>query len=216
MIYCDDNPSKSENEVECKKSGDNVLLPGDIGSKWFYKMWIHGIDYGDTSEYSITDTMTIEYQGKHYRCFIAKWDSDHPLINWLYYNGDNGLYLIGGYTKYDTLISPSLWIKYPVNKGDMWDHPRMVYNSIENIFYIKDTTQYSCTTSDSMFVSVNDTFIVNEYKTSPISQGDDIQAKEITHFYFSPSIGLVGKRWTSDLNQNYTKAIVKLFDYCIY
>jgi len=53
LIFCNDNPSKSQKnqEKECLKYGENVLLPGDLGSQWYYKMWNHGIDYGDTSIY---------------------------------------------------------------------------------------------------------------------------------------------------------------------
>ncbi len=127
LISCNRDPSKPGNSDDCLKYGKDVLLPSGIGNYWKYSMKVY-TSFTDSVTYSIVDTLTVNHEDRDYKVFIAKYDNEGSEPNWLYWNGPDGLYSMGGLTKTDTMIYPVLQFKYPVSQGETWEVPRMLYN----------------------------------------------------------------------------------------
>lgn len=213
IIYCDDNLNKSEEEEICKKYGADVLLPSELGNKWEYQIWSDFNDKLDTVTYSITDTLTVEYNGIKYHCFIPHWSNQDEKINWLYCNGQDGLYMIGGFTEEDTLIKPVLQFKYPVNEGETWEVPGMVYHPIAK-FIIKDTLTVQCTNINQEYIVPVDTFYTIVYKFNK-NIGDDLPEESYYNYYY-PSVGIIGNIRQFEEYGIQISGEFKLIDYCLY
>ena len=149
LVYCNERPSKPKKEVECKKYGKDVLLPSKLENNWQFQLWrISDENTPDTVLYYIKDTLLIEYNGKNYQCFIPKWNFLNSNIDWISYNGSDGLYSMGAICGNDTFISPIIEFKYPVNKGESWEVPQLVYNTYSKKFYYNHTLTITCLSID--------------------------------------------------------------------
>ena len=220
MVFnsCNDNPNKPEEEVICKKYGGDVLLPGELDNKWQYQLWrINDENIPDTVSYDITDTISLKHENKIYKCFIAAWDYLNSNVDWLSCNEPDGLYSMGAICGNDTFISPILEFKYPVNKGESWQVPQLVYNLYTKEFYYKDTLTITCLDVDQQYISSLDTFSVIEYSFERTIE-DDILDKEVNYYYYSPGIGIIGilKTTYSWVDRNHFYGKFKILDYCLY
>jgi len=72
-------------------------------------------------------------------------------IEFLYRNFDSGLYMMGGVGPEDTLYTKLLRLSYPVQKGETWISPHLVYNLAESKFLIPDSQVYRCTDTSASF-----------------------------------------------------------------
>jgi hypothetical protein len=208
LLSCNGSSTGNDKE-ECLKQGPDVLLPLTVGNYWNYStqyMW------ADSMKLCVSHKMKVDYEGEELDAYV--WGRENWNINWLYMNKDDGLYLVGGYTEYDTLIHPTLRFKYPVNKGETWQYPRMVYHLYENKFYIKDTLTYTCVDTDFTVHTSIDSFSTNVYLFK-LKPAPDVLAKELHYYYFSPSHGYIYNKLSSDLDTTRVKGSVTLYDYCL-
>jgi len=208
LFSCGEN-STGNGKEDCLKQGPDVLLPLAVGNYWDYQVQ-HS--WTDSVKYVVSKMLKVQNEGEELDVYV--WGKEGGDINWLYMNKDDGLYLVGGYTEYDTLIHPVLQYKYPVNKDETWRVPRMVYNLYENRFYIKDTLTYTCI--DTNYVINTDigkfSTYVFLYKLKP---ADDVQEHELNYYYFSPSHGFIYNKVSTDLDTTWIKAKTILYDYCL-
>jgi hypothetical protein len=210
IISCNRGPSKPSDSNDCLKYAEDVLLPSAIGNYWKYSMKVY-TSFTDSVTYSIVDTLTVNYEDKNYKVFIAKYDNEGSDPNWLYWNGPDGLYSMGGLTRTDTVIYPVLQFKYPVSQGETWEVPRMVYNLYGKEFYIKDTITYTCIDTNFLYITPLDTFQTYVYMFK-IRPAEDVQDKEIYKCYYTPSIGLIAK--TIGYEEPHSK--IFLYEYCLH
>lgn len=208
FISCSENSTGNEKN-NCLKHGPDVLLPLTVGNYWKYKV---KHSWTDSVEYAVSKMLKLKYEGEELDAYV--WGKNNEDINWLYMNRDDGLYLVGGYTEYDTLIHPVLQYKYPVNKDETWIVPRMVYNLYENRFYFKDTLTYTCIDTDFIVTTDMGNFstYVFLYKLKP---ADDVLENELYYNYYSPSYGFIFNRISTDLDTTWIKASMILYDYCL-
>jgi hypothetical protein len=104
-----------------------------LGYKWQYITYEYF--YGkeriyDTLTVEITKEIAFSLNGKTYTTFVQQKRDGQFLedYNWLYSNGENGIYQCGGIASGDTLFRRDLRYKYPVNKGDSWSVPLLEYD----------------------------------------------------------------------------------------
>jgi len=210
LISCNRDTGGPGNSDDCLQYGEDALLPSEIGNYWKYSMKVY-TSFTDSVTYSIVETLTVNHEDRNYKLFIAKYDNEGSEPNWLYWNGPDGLYSMGGLTKTDTMIYPVLQFKYPVSQGETWEVPRMVYNFYGKEFYIKDTTTYTCVDTNYSYITPLDTFqtYVYMFKRRP---AEDVQDKEIYNYYYTPSIGLIAK--TIGYEEVHSK--IFLYEYCLH
>jgi len=217
MFSCSKNPDMPDfSETDSEYSGD-VLMPAKTGNYWQYRLWTYFHTSYDTVTYSITSRLSIVHEDTTYNCFTARWDNITSDANWVYCNQKDGLYRMGGYDADDTLIEPVLEFKYPVDEGETWQVPRMVYHPLAK-FYIKDTLTYTCIDTNFTYITPLDTFNTIVYMFR-LSQGDDVSALEVHYNYFCPEIGLVGnQRNSEDEYFNYKRKTgeFKIITYCLH
>ncbi len=210
LINCNRDTGGPGNSDDCLQYGENALLPSEIGNYWKYSMKVY-TSFTDSVTYSIVETLTVNHEDRDYKLFIAKYDNEGSEPNWLYWNGPDGLYSMGGLTKTDTMIYPVLQFKYPVSQGEAWEVPRMVYNLYGKEFYIKDTTTYICVDTNFLYITPLDTFqtYVYMFKRRP---AEDVLDKEIYNYYYTPSIGLIAE--TIGYEEVHSKIV--LYKYCLH
>ena len=208
LFSCNEN-STGNDKNDCLKQGPDVLLPLTVGNYWNYQV---EHSWTDSVKYIVSKKMQVEYEGEELEAYV--YGKENGNINWLYMNKEDGLYLVGGYTEYDTLIHPILQFKYPVNKGETWQFPRMVYHLYENKFYFKDTLTYTCVDTDFIVHTNIDSFSTNVYLYS-LKPAPDVQMKEDYYSYFSPYNGRVYWKLTHEGDPNRIIADMDLYDYCL-
>jgi hypothetical protein len=207
-ISCSGNSTGNDKD-NCLKQGPDVLLPLTVGNYWNYQLQ-HS--WTDSVEYVVSKMLKVQYEGEELNAHV--WGKKDGDINWLYMNRDEGLYLVGGFTEYDTLIHPVLQYKYPVDKDETWLVPRMVYNIYENKFYFKDTLTYTCVDTNFMVTTDAGNFstYVFLYKLKP---APDVLELERYYNYYSPTFGLILNNLTADYDSTRVKASMILYDYCL-
>jgi hypothetical protein len=194
------------------KIESDVLIPLKVGNYWNYEATYYSST--DSVRYAVKERLTVHYEGHHYEAFFAAYNNANPNPRWLYWNGADGLYSMGGLSETDTMIFPVLQFKYPVEKGETWEVSRMVYNLVEQRFYIKDTLTYTCIDNDSSIVTPSATFQTVAYMFK-VSQGDDVLLKEKHFFYYAPRIGLI-KHEIKNESGTLIKAKMVLYSYYLY
>ena len=160
----------------CKKSpvNDNnvkepeFLVPLDVGNYWEYVTYeisggeiIDGLT--DSFRVEITEKMIVNDEGESYDAavqsiFYPVWNQEPDIIKWLYWNGENGLYLLGGISQTDMLIKKILYFNYPVEVGEEWMYPRPVFDMLNLEFFIYDTLTITC-------VGKNEYYWKNQWRT---------------------------------------------------
>ena len=193
----------------CKKSpvNDNnveepeFLVPLDVGNYWEYIGYTFSGDdiiegLTDSFRVEITDKMTVNYEGESYDAavqsiFYPVWNQEPDIIKWLYWNGENGLYLLGGISQTDMLIKKILYFNYPVEVGEEWMYPRPVFDMLNLEFFIYDTLTITCVGKNEPFETRAGTFKCYVYKYTRISSDDAVFIWDY-YFYYAPGIGQVG------------------------
>jgi hypothetical protein len=75
------------------------------------------------------------------------------------WNGPEGLYKLGLYAPDDTVLTaPQLLYKYPVEVGERWAVPRLVYDPYAGEITVRDTLLYTCVATDEPFETPLGTF----------------------------------------------------------
>lgn len=188
-----------------KEESSNGILPLKVGYYWKYKNYYLKSDGSISGErieegYKITKYSSIKIETEEYKVFHRISGYFDPSINqyrygsdeWLFRNFDNGLYLMGGNYRNDSINTKLLWYKYPVKKGDTWKSPHLVYNLIEQKYMIKDSTIYTCTETDALFETPLGNFICVVYYHRVNYHDYDVYGIEDIFEYYTEGVGLVG------------------------
>ncbi|MCH8838988.1 MAG: hypothetical protein IIA60_14535 [Candidatus Marinimicrobia bacterium] len=225
LAGCEEPPDEPE---PCLPVAGDVLLPIAEGNYWTSEQinWGDGqIEEGfeDTGKVVIEKMMTIQFEGTEYQVGVRNVHFPVDLksdLNWLFWNGPDGLYFMGGVSSFDSLTTKVLQLKYPVEVGESWMVPRMVY---DGTFRVADTVAYVCVDTDAPYETPLGTFqcVVYSYSIKP---AEDVL--DLWHYfaYYAPGVGRVGTLIYSSPEAAYpyhSRDIFDLswetilFDYCL-
>ncbi len=124
----------------------------------------------------------------------------NPYINtddsfeWLYRNYDDGLYQMGGTMPTDSIYTKMLLYKYPVQKGETWISPHLVYDLLQEKYMIPDSITYTCIDTNALFETPLGGFsCVVYYHREKLPEEDVLDRWQIIYEYYSIGLGLVGE-----------------------
>lgn len=188
------------------------ILPLEVGNRWRYV--VEDFDPQmkevalDTTQLEISGKRLFDIDGKTEELFYWQWRNldtgNYKTTKWLKANQTDGAWLYGSIkeAEQDTLIYPSLHIKYPALSGDVW----YVKNS-DNKF-----EEYSCKKTEYNLNTFYGDVTCNEYHYKNIYRKDisqdfidfynlpkslfDAKDTKIYDFktYYAPNIGYVGMK----------------------
>lgn len=199
-----------------------TLVPLSTGNYWSFVQYsyidgriIEGLT--DSFRINISGQISVFVSGRSYTASL--WNSfditSHKPASykWLYWNGDDGLYQLGGVTNSDTTLTKILYLKYPVRIGEVWHVPWLVYYPESDKFVVEDTLSYECLAIDDSVQTPAGTFkcIVYHYRIRP--QPDVLESWDY-YQYFNPSVGLVAVIVKSSLD-NSVKFKTLLYDFSV-
>lgn len=183
--------SCNENSISIKEEKDNIL-PLSVGNKWIYIIE-YSYGQGDTIIWEVLSKTDFNIDGSKVTAYgMNYYIKILPNYNWLFCNGPDGLYALGGISDTDTLIIKDLKLKYPAIEGDSYQVLDMRYSRSDEIFYIKDTITYSVVSTSDTLVTPAGTFSGCYVYNYRIKQADDVSGFDDYYDYFVPRIGLVG------------------------
>jgi hypothetical protein len=168
-------------------------MPLTVGNYWTYLVVLN---YGtpDTVIMEITRQISVSHEGE---TFLAWARTDYPCgstrpdYEWLFWNGINGLYILGGISAVDTFVINNLELKFPAEIGDSWPVPNVKYSYSDEKFYISDTLNYSLVAKDDELQTPAGNFKCYVYKYS-VKPADDVLEYWDYYEYYSIGTGLVG------------------------
>jgi len=224
----------------------NPLNPGKVGSYWKYLTyynsaiwfrdtnWVyHGfdafnIDYNtyawqvidstrreiiEEIEVNIGDTTFITKAFENIRLHNQQ-TSENP--KWLYWNGDCGIYALGGYSAADTLFEKGIKIKYPVEAGEIWHGQDVIYNGAD--FFTRPSIYTKCISVNEKINTPIGTFECYVFVDRKIV-AEDVSGFYDYYKYYSPEVGLICQVVLNiQPNEQLTKGFVSvlmLYDYLI-
>jgi len=202
FISCNNNTSEPDNYKEPDVLS-SVLMPLEAGYEWKYK-W-----YDLNSDGSLGDeiplyafNMTIKdtsydpehiYKEKVYHAvYYYPYTGYETKYAWFYRNYKDGLYLMGGNNQGDTLYTKLLYYKYPVQKGDTWLSPHLVFVYYDWQYYIADSVKYTCTDTNAVFETPLGSFKCFVFYHREKQEEDVVEQLDI-YDYYAPNVGLVGR-----------------------
>lgn len=166
------------------------LMPMQVGSFWVYQAWRP--DPPETLKAEITRKVSVSIDGVTYEAsaYLLPYpvNGPRPPFEWLYWNGPDGLYWLGGISKTDTLLYKALLFKYPVQGGESWNVIRINYDDANQRFYFFDTLAVSLVSKDEPIETPAGEFKCYVYKYSKRSAFDVYENWDYYH-YFTPGIG---------------------------
>ena len=200
------NPEEPPPKDSVEVAISNGILPLKVGYYWKYQNYYLKADTsisgeGRTEEYKINKLSTTIYSNENYSVFHRIWGYFNTSMGhyiyaadeWFFRNFNDGLYQMGGKVNDDSIYTKLLWYKYPVQKGETWESPDLVYNTLTNNFFINDSTTYTCTDSNVVFKTPLGNFSCIVYYHREIdNEGDVISITDIYDYYL-PNLGLVGE-----------------------
>jgi hypothetical protein len=203
LVSCTNNP------ITSNPSENEVLLPLSSGNSWFYVTYTYMGDsvipgLTDSNRTTIIGQTIVYHNGQQYDVSIAAFfypsNAAQPVDSkWLYWNGNDGLYILGGLASKDTLIDKLLYLKYPVARGDTWIAPHLTYDLILNRFFVDDTLSYNCVSTDEELVTPAGTFQCYVYHHR-IRPEEDVLEYWDYYEYYALGIGKVGTIIRSSLD----------------
>ena len=176
------------------------IMPLKVGYYWDYEELLLDDDssvlsVNDSYRYQIAEAVrTPEYQPDllYVRQLVYPDNSADP-VEWLFRNYEDGLYLMGGRTETDTLYEKLLFLRFPVDTGTSWPTQNLVYNFMDEKFYLRDTITYTCVDTNTLFAAKIGPIHCVVYFHREDSPEPDVRASYEIYDYFSPEIGLVGR-----------------------
>jgi hypothetical protein len=192
------------NVTKYESSGD-VICPLFVGQSWRYVDSNYSsagtFTSMDSSKLAILGKGTYSVQGQSIELY--QWNWINPRTNkatpysWLERNDNDGLSIYGGYFRNQPQLFPkALNIKFPVNAGETWFTPRVVFSTADSTFRIADTVKYTCTSVSQNYITPAGVFncYVYTYQRKYTSGG---QAMTDDNFYYYAKnkgyIGMIGK-----------------------
>ena len=218
------------NITGCKKepvNDNNVeepefLVPLEVGNYWEYVDYTFSGDeiiegLTDSIRMEITDEMTMNYEGEVYTAavrsiFYPVWNDEADPIKWLFWNGENGVYLLGGISPTDMFISKIFRYKYPADVGEEWQWYRLACRYVDLKFTLSDTLTITCVGKNEPFETRAGTFkcYVYNYQRLP---AEDVSEKWDYYLYYAPGIGKVGSiiRSTLDNSIKFRRILIRYY-----
>ncbi len=211
VSYCSKNPVDSDTE--------DVLMPLTAGNYWASQQLSLPEGLADSAIVTITGDTLVQIDNTAYRAAIQSFtypiDGTPSDLRWLYWNGTDGLYLMGGISSTDTLVHKMLLYKYPAQEGDSWEIQRLLYSYYTQEYEIEDTTTtYTCVATDEEFNTPAGTFICYVYHHRiTIWEEPGLPIEDWDYYeYYAPNVGRVGTLIRSGLDGR-LKWKTWLFDY---
>lgn len=181
-------------------SNHGELMPMEAGNYWIYQTWPFATP--DTARAEITRKVSVTIDGVTYEAsaFLLPYNvkGTRPPFEWLYWNGPDGLYWLGGIAATDTLLYKSLLFKYPAKVGESWTAIRINYDSVYEKFYFFDTLSVSLVSKNEAIETPGGGF--NCYVYSYRRQLSDIAVPLNYYHYYVPGLGRVAyiTRWDDE------------------
>ena len=191
----------TEPPVSAEEPASHGILPLKVGYYWHYKEYHFeqdstvGLPVGET-RYRIR-RVSFHATGNGY-CSSLPLGVLAPLTNtesdleWLRTNNANGLYLMGGMSLTDTLLTRHLDRKYPLAKGDSWFRPHLVYDLLEETFVCRDSILYTCVATEVLFATPLGTFSCVVYRYIEDLSEEDVLTDWEHYEYWAYDMGKVG------------------------
>ncbi len=197
----------SDHQTSPSKS--RVIMPLSAGTAWSYVSYTYVGDslvagLTDSSKQAIVGSTRVTCDGQQYSVglmafFYGSVDTPMSNLRWLYWNGTDGLYNLGGFASEDTLVLSALNIRFPVAQGDSWRVSHLVFDLLLRKFTVLDTLVYSCISTADQLATPAGTFdcYVYHYRIRP---EDDVSEYWDYYDYYAPDIGKVGTVIKSSLD----------------
>jgi len=196
----------------------NELNPGRVGSYWKYlgffrsnewerdSNWVYSgldsfnLDLSEKAWYVIDSTKreivgeidavigNSTYLTRAFTNTRVNYAGNIEKTKWLYWNGEDGVYSMGGYTAIDTLFEKRLRIKYPVEQGENWEEYSVLYTG--EMFFTRETIFTKCIATNETITTPFGTFECYVILSRKII-AEDAGGYDDFYQYFSPNIGLV-------------------------
>ncbi|MBS3944313.1 MAG: hypothetical protein KGZ42_02345 [Melioribacter sp.] len=191
-----------EPDLPNKSEISRGILPLKVGYYWIYRDYDLKAD-GSINEfipytefkYLIKSSSLITVDNASYVVFDRTWkytnSENYSTSEWLFRNFDNGLYTMGGKMPTDSIFTKLLKYKYPVQKGESWGSPNLVYDLYDRKYLIYDTVKYTCTDTNAVFETPIGSFSCTVYYHRE-DLDDDVSGKLDIYEYYSKDVGLVG------------------------
>ena len=201
--------SCTKNPVTDDTAKNTVLIPLSLGNSWSYISYSYMADsiisgLTDSTRTTIIGQTSVNHNSQQYDVSIAAFfypsNNTQPVDSkWLYWNGNDGLYIFGGIASEDTLIDKLLYLKYPVARGDTWKAPHLTYDILIKRFFVDDSLSYCCVSTNEQLDTPVGTFecYVYHYRIRP---EEDVLEYWDYYEYYVPGIGKVGTVIKSSLD----------------
>lgn len=189
------------------------LTPLRVGNYWRYQAWFFIEPF--TVKAEITRKVSVNIAGVTYEAsaYLIPYpiDTEPPPFEWLYWNGPDGLYCLGGISPTDTLFYKALQFKYPATVGESWPVIRINYDDYLGKFYFYDTLAVSLVSKDEPIETPAGKFKchVYSYRKRP---ADDVATEWDYYHYYIPGLGRVAYT-EKDTYDQLIKGKVLLLDY---
>lgn len=171
------------------------IWPMKPGDRWYFQItnpsWIR-----DTLVMEATGTLDVAYDGASYRVAkLAVYGKSEPVpdYQWLYWNGPEGVYAMGGVSSSDTLIFKELYLKYPSEPGDSWDVHPVAYSYTNRRFYLGVPQRWSLIAKDAPIEIGHEVLLCYQYQFL-MKPADDVLSVWAYNNYFIPGIGHIAER----------------------
>jgi len=194
------------------------LNPGEVSSYWKYfgyynstvwfrdSNWVYqgfeafNINFSDSSfevidstKREIIDETEISIDNTTYiaRAFVNTRLSIQPrkeAPKWLYWNSDDGIYSMGGYSITDTLFVKGLKLKYPVKSGEIWQGHNVFYNGVD--FFTRKSIFTKCISVNEVISTPIGTFECYVFINRTIV-AEDVSGFYDHYQYYAPDVGLI-------------------------
>ena len=191
LTSCKDNSTLEPVKPIEKK---DQIMPLTVGNRWVYAT-TYSYGQGDTIIWEVLSKTDVDIGGGKITAYGMNYylkGSAQPDYQWLFSNKSDGLYVLGGLTKTDTLITMYLKLKYPSVENDSYQVIGLRYSRSNEIFYIKDTLMFSLVSTSDTLETPAGKFTGCYVYNYRIKQADDVSGFDDFHDYFVPGVGLVG------------------------
>ena len=210
-------------EPETPVAEGGVLIPLAVGNYWAYRdsfysdnSPIEGLT--DSAKVVITNEFSHLPGSGDQQSYIWQWyyPLDQELdYKWIYWNGTDGVYILGGLSSADTLYTKHRILKYPVRLYASWEVPRLVYDLIDQQWLLDPDSSftYSCVAIDSLLMTPIDSFrcVVFHHRRR---QAEDVAGYWDIYDFYTPDIGLVAQITLKSYNKTVFRKRL-LYDYLV-
>lgn len=181
--------------------GADVICPLYVGISWTYidsTFNSSGVFTSrDSSRLGIVGKGTFNYQSQSIELFYWNWiniKTNKPQsFSWLMRNDNDGLNCYGGYFRNQpSTLKKSIGQKFPVNVGDTWDYPRWTFNVRDSVFYISDTSKFSCLATNQIYRTPAGDFSCYVYTYQRKYTLNNQQMTDDNYLYYTKNKGYIG------------------------